>query len=104
MANKIMTVVEGHVPPEQEAAFLEHYQHGVERPPQILRAYLARAAHDPTLWRTMAVWPSREAFEEYRRSVETPGGLLFFRHVGVEPSVAIFELVDDWSNAETTGS
>src|SRR5262249_61269337 len=40
-------------------------------------------------------WRYREALEEYRRSVETPRGVLLFRVVGAEPLLMMFEVVQE---------
>jgi hypothetical protein len=62
------------------------------KPPQILQGYLVQGVEEPALWRAIAIWNSREAFDEYRKSVETPGGMVMFRLVGAEPQMTLFEV------------
>ncbi len=90
----IMTVLEAHVPTEKWAALEAAFRSGNGHlPPQMVQSYLVQSTGDPTLWRGISVWRSREALEEYRRSVETPGGILMFQSVGVEPQLSLFEVV-----------
>lgn len=49
----------------------------------------------------MTSWQSREGLQEYRESVATPEGVLVFRAVGAEPTLAIFDVVDFASNLST---
>ena len=64
-------------------------------PPQLVRTFLAQDSGDPEVWQLIAVWRSREALGEYRRSVETPGGVLLFRAVGAEPTLRILEVAQE---------
>lgn len=93
MAQPVMTVLEARIAPEQWAAFEQAYR-GVQIPPQMLQAFLVRDAADRAVWRAVSIWRSREALDEYRRSVETPAGILFFRSVGAEPTLSVFEVID----------
>jgi hypothetical protein len=54
-----------------------------------VESFFVHSTEDPTLWRVISVWRSREALDEYRRSVETPGGVLMFRAAGAEPAVRL---------------
>ncbi len=95
MTSPVMTVLEAHVAPER----WEDLQHafasgGGQLPPQMLQMFLVQSAADHSQWRAISVWRSREALDEYRRSVETPGGVLFFRSAGAEPALSIFEVID----------
>ena len=38
------------------------------------------------------IWESMEEIQKMRDSGETPTGILIFRRVGVEPSLALFEV------------
>jgi hypothetical protein len=92
----IMTVLEGHVAPDQWATLAQIFTAAGDRlPPQMLQTVLVQGTSDPTLWRGISIWRSRAALDEYRRSVETPGGVLMFRAAGAEPSLSIFEVVTD---------
>ena len=44
---------------------------------------------------------SRAALEEYRKSVATPGGVMMFRSVGVEPALSIWEVVESGAAAQS---
>lgn len=63
-------------------------------PAQMVQIFLVQDTADPTLWRGISVWRSRAALDEYRRSVDTPGGVLLFRMAGAEPTLSIFAVVD----------
>lgn len=89
-----MTILEGRVTPEQATALQAANEKGIgQLPPQMYETFLARSVDDPAVYRGISIWKSREALEEYRRSVETPGGVLPFRSVGVEPGLSIYEIV-----------
>jgi quinol monooxygenase YgiN len=87
----IMTVLEAHVA-EERAASLQEAWAAMQRPPQILQSFLVRSASDPTLWQGISIWRSREALEEYRRSVEVPGGIAMFRDARSEPRLSVYEV------------
>ncbi len=58
----------------------------------MLHTFLVQSAADPELWRGISIWKSRAALDEYRLSVAVPGGVRFFRSVGAEPTLSIFEV------------
>ena len=90
----VMTILEGHVAPEKAAALEQAYRAGTQSlPPQIVQTFLIHSTAEPRLWRILTVWRSREALDEYRRSRETPGGVLMFRAAGAEPALSIFDVV-----------
>lgn len=90
----IMTILEAHVASEKWAALEQAYEAGTERiPPQIMQTFLVQGSADPTLWRIISVWRSREALEEYQRSAETPGGVLIFRAANAEPTLSVFDVI-----------
>ena len=79
----VMTVLEAHLVPEQAAALEQIYQAaGSQLPLQMVQTALVQSVNDPTLWRAISIWRSRAALDEYRRSVETPGGVRMFQAVG----------------------
>ncbi len=89
----IMTVLEAHVSPERWAELVQLYKEGGQRlPPQMLQTLLAQDGADRTLWRGISIWRSREALDEYRRSVKTPGGVAMFQAVGAQPALTIWEV------------
>ncbi|HEU5347225.1 MAG TPA: antibiotic biosynthesis monooxygenase [Ktedonobacterales bacterium] len=93
MANQIMTVLEGHIASEHWAALTEGFARiSTERPSELLTSYLVQNTTDPTLWRTVGVWSSQQAFDDFRSSVQAPPPLVLFRSLGAEPALAIFEI------------
>src|SRR5512135_2521688 len=96
----IMTVLEAHVREERWAELVAAYESGNQNlPRQMVQTLLAQDTGDPTLWRGISIWHSREALQEYRQSVETPGGVLMFRAAGAEPSLSIFEVASHGERA-----
>ncbi len=90
----VMTVLEGRVAKEKWSELSASYEGGLTRmPPQMVQSFLVQSRDEPTVWRGVSIWRSREALDEYRRSVATPGGVLLFRSVGSEPSLTVYEVV-----------
>jgi hypothetical protein len=95
----VMTVLEAHVAAEQWDALQRAFSEGADHlPPQMVQTMLVQSTSDPTIWQGISIWHSRAALQEYRRSVETPGGVLFFRSVGAEPTLTIFEVAADFKS------
>lgn len=93
MANRVMTVLEGQVPAERWADFERGFaEMNSGKPAPLIDSYLVQAAADPTVWRLVGVWQSREALDAYRANVPAPGGVILFRSVGVEPAMTMFEV------------
>jgi hypothetical protein len=89
----VITILEGQVDPDKVAVLKEAFGASSDSlPPQIAESFLAQSATDPTVWRVMTVWRSRDALNEYRQSVETPEGVLMFRRAGGEPTLSIFDV------------
>ncbi len=87
----IVTMLEARVPENGAPVLVDEYRSGTdELPPAILETFLLHTAGSD-LWRIVTVWRDRDALEEYRTSVDTPGGVLMFRAAGVEPSLTVFE-------------
>ena len=100
----IMTVLEAHVPPENWSTLGTSYAKGLEHmPAQMVQTFLVHSTSDATLWQGISVWQSREALDEYRKSVETPGGVLMFRSAGAEPRLSIHEVVTHRANTASLG-
>lgn len=90
----VMTVLEGRVAPDQWAKLQALYEGEAARlPAQMLQAFLVQNPGEPAVWRGISVWRSRAALEEYRRSVDTPGGVAMFRAVGAEPTLGIWTVM-----------
>ncbi len=93
MANQVMAMLEAQVAPERWGELSERFtQMDGQLPPQMVGSYLVQSTMDPSNWRLISVWHSQQAFDEYRGSVQTPGGVLLFRSVGAEPKLATFEI------------
>jgi quinol monooxygenase YgiN len=93
MANRVMTVLEGKVASERWAEFEGRFaQLSAQQPAQFVQGFLVQSQADPTIWRVVAIWHSQQALEEYRASVQAPGGVLLFRSVGVEAAMSTFEV------------
>jgi hypothetical protein len=89
----VITILEAHVASDKWEVLKEAYGSGTDAlPPPIAETFLAQSATDPTVWRIMTVWRSREALNEYRESVDTPEGVLMFRAAGAEPALSIFDI------------
>jgi hypothetical protein len=83
MAN-VMTVLTAHVPAEKWSEMVSMYQEGSKhKPPQLVQGFLVQSNEDPTYWRTVCIWQSPEALQEYHAS-GMPGGVQMFRSVGAE--------------------
>lgn len=89
----VVTILEGHVEGKNWSDFQREYEEKtVELPPQMIQTFLLQDTADPSLWRILSVWKSREALDEMRNSVETPGGVVMFRNAGAEPTLSIFNV------------
>ena len=90
MSGRVMTVLEARVAPDRWDQLRRAFEEGRARlPTQMVHAYLVQSAAEPTLWRGISVWHSRESLTAYQQSVETPGGVLMFRMAGAEPTLAL---------------
>ena len=90
--SSVMTVLEGRVPPDRAPELQRLYDAAGPLPSQMLEAFLVQSSTDPLVWRGISIWRSREALEEYRRSVTTPTGIAMFRSVGAEPTVSMWSV------------
>lgn len=57
-----------------------------------IEAFVTKQA-DGNVWRIVAVWQSREAFDAMRAAM-TPRGVVMFRTAGVEPTLTLFDVKD----------
>ncbi len=90
----ILTILEASVAPEQWKSLQQAYQAGIEHlPAQMVQTFLVQQTKDPRKWQILSIWRSREALEEYRKSTNTPEGILWFRSAGVEPSLVLYQVV-----------
>ncbi|HEY7779704.1 MAG TPA: antibiotic biosynthesis monooxygenase [Ktedonobacterales bacterium] len=98
MSGRVMTVLEARVAPDRWDQLRRAFEEGRARlPTQMVHAYLVQSAAEPTLWRGISVWHSRESLTAYQQSVETPGGVLMFRMAGAEPTLSLFDVAIDFA-------
>jgi hypothetical protein len=98
---KVMVVLESHVVPDQWTALQEGFKADMSRlPSQIVQAFLAQSATDPTFWRAVSIWHSSEALQEYRSSVETPAGISLFRSLGADLQISIYEIMSEHDHGQ----
>jgi hypothetical protein len=96
----IMISLEAHVDAAKQGLLKQAFKKELaSQLPGAIEAVLTQSSNDPTLWRMMGFWASREVFETYRRSVAVPAGVLIFRAAGAEPTLDIYEVRDQqkWS-------
>jgi hypothetical protein len=94
----VMTVLEAPVSRQQWSVLAQTFQEWLGPqyfPPQLVQSLLVQSASDPEVWQIVAIWQSRDALEEYRRSVVMPGGVLLFRSVGADPILTIYDVVHE---------
>ncbi len=86
-------MLEAQVAPDRAALMVESLAAATEKlPPMIVEPFLLREVGSDQ-WRIVTVWESREALEEYRRSVSTAEGVTAFRSAGAEPRLTVFEVI-----------
>ena len=91
----VMTVLSAQVPAQRWAEMVAMYQEGsAHKPQQLVQGFLVQSSEDPTQWRTVCVWRSREALDEYRAS-GMPGGVQMFRAMGAEPTEEEFTVAHE---------
>lgn len=89
----VLTILEAHVDPQNTSALHAAYAEGIrELDPGITHTFLVHSSSDPTLWRILTFWDSREALDQMRAAGGTPRGVLMFRAAGVQPSLTIFDV------------
>jgi hypothetical protein len=97
----VLTVLEAHVPVERSSILQEGYRSlGIQaKPPGLVSSQLIRSVADATLWRIETAWRDRAALDAMRAH-GTPAGVVLFRNVGAEPSLAVFEVVAQLTGTE----
>lgn len=88
----VITMLEAEVGESAAERLVVSFRDASESLPSAIRETFLIRESGGDLWRLVSVWESREALEGYQASVDTPGGVLMFRSVGVEPSLTIFEV------------
>jgi heme-degrading monooxygenase HmoA len=89
-----MTILEGQVANQNWSKLEQAYQEGSQHnEPGLVQSFLIHSMKETDLWRIVTLWSSREALDAMRRSNETPRGVLMFRQANSEPSLSVFEVV-----------
>ncbi len=88
----IVTMLEADVADGDSIQLQRMFNDGSKSLPSAIRESSLLREQGGSLWRIVTVWRSAGALAEYRQSVETPGGVLMFRSVGAEPTLAVFEV------------
>jgi heme-degrading monooxygenase HmoA len=90
----VITVLEARVAEDRVNDLERAYREGTaEMSPDIVETFLVRDATDPTLFRIMTAWVSREALDAMRASGVTPRGVQIFQAAGASPQLSIFDVV-----------
>ena len=91
----IVTQLEGKVSSDQWDTLQQtFYEAGQQLPSAIDRSYLIQDQAAQDMWRILTIWKSKQALQEYRASINTPGGVLIFREAGAEPTLSISEVIE----------
>lgn len=89
----VMTILEAHVEPAKSSGLEKEFTEATKKLDEgITQTLLVKSLSDPTLWRILTIWSSREALNAMRSSGETPRGVLLFRAAGAEPALSIFDV------------
>jgi hypothetical protein len=90
----IVTQLEGKVSPDQWDTLKQAFrQAGQQLPSAIDHSYLIQDQTTKETWRILTIWKSRQALQDYRTSIDTPGGVLIFREAGADATLSISEVV-----------
>ena len=82
----MLVTLEAQVPEDQWEALERAYAHAMtHRPDTVLMSLLTHDGHNPTLWRILTVWESREALIAHYESGATMPSMYAFHLVGIEP-------------------
>jgi hypothetical protein len=88
----IVSMLEANVEEARTEELVSQFEaSGESLPRAIVESFLLHDASSE-MWRIVTVWENEEALDGYRKSVETPGGVLMFRSAGAEPSLSVFEV------------
>jgi len=90
----VMTILEGRVSKDDWQALEDAYAQGRQhREPGMVQSYLIHNSRESDLWRILTLWSSRDALDAMRKSTDTPRGVLMFRQAHTEPTLAIYDVV-----------
>ncbi len=88
----LMTILQANVAPDKWATLEQAFKtESASVSAGLQQTYLIHGITDPTLWRIITIWENREALEQMR-GAGTPSGMLMFRAVNAEPTLAIFDV------------
>jgi len=91
----IFTQLEGKVTQEHWGTLKQAFAEALQQMPSaIYQTYLIQDEAKNDIWRILTIWKSQQTLQEYRASVNTPGGILMFRAAGTEPTLTICEVVN----------
>jgi len=92
----VMTIVEGRLADGKDAELKQAYASETgdpgHMPAGLVESALVQSLNDPSVWRILTVWESREALSEMRRTTAVPSAIMMFRSVGSEPTVGLFDV------------
>lgn len=89
----VVTILEATVDKNRWVDLKEIFKKNYEKKPvQMKEGFLIQSRENPNVWCLLSVWNSKEGLDEYRKSVEVPGGILMLRSVGAEPTIKIFDV------------
>lgn len=88
----IVTKLEAPVAVERADDFVRAFEGSTAvLPPPIVETFLVRPRNGDR-WEIITVWRSADDLDAYRRSVDTPEGVLMFRAVDAEPDLTVFDV------------
>ncbi len=89
----VLTQLEAQVAQDQWETLTQTFRSATENlDPGIVRTFLVQQGSDPSLWRILTFWESREALDRMRQSGETPRGVVIFRAAGANPVLTVFQV------------
>ena len=93
MAGQVLTVVSATVENAREDDLRAAYEAVLDEklPEGLLASALLRG--DNNTWQIATLWRDRAALDAMRAAAAPPAALRVFRQVGVEPTLAVFQLV-----------
>jgi hypothetical protein len=95
----IVTMLEANVEKDRTGELVNQFETASEALPQVIVESFLLHDTSSDIWRIVTVWESRTALDQYRVSVDTPGGVLMFRSAGAEPTLTVFDVEGHASHA-----
>ncbi len=89
----IVTILEASIPLSKKHFLVNLFSKAViELEDGIIDTYLMSNTKSTDLFRIITIWKSKEALDRMRSSTEVPRGVQFFREIGVEPSLSVYNV------------